>query len=95
MGFEVWQDAPMHLPAPWKLLSLAFLASAAVGCKASDGTAEAPQGSPTDPVTDCAKHGQVCKIDSSRLGVCTEVPEEKRDAVCQGAFPCLQCAPQH
>ena len=66
-----------------------------VGCESDSGEKQKPTGSPTDPVVDCEKHGQVCRIDSSRLGVCIEPKEPKRTELCQGRFPCLYCAPQH
>ena len=76
-------------------LSIAALAVLTMSCAKGTEESDKPSGTPTDPVTKCERHGQVCKMDSSRLGVCIEPREEVREKVCQGTFPCLQCVSQH
>jgi hypothetical protein len=49
-------------------------------------------GTPTNPVETCAKAGDVCRIDDSRLGVCVEGCDPKNEG-CEHA--CFTCAPQH
>lgn len=76
-------------------LVLFSLLVTAAGCESNSESERKPTGTPTDPVRECEKHGQVCRIDKSRLGVCMEPKEPQREAICQGRFPCLRCAPQH
>lgn len=64
-------------------------------CESGSDEPRKPEGTPTDPVMTCERHGQVCRIDSSRLGVCIEAKEENRQALCDGKYPCLQCTSQH
>lgn len=93
--FVVWHDAFMHRnPSKLRLL-IVMIGLLTASCESGSDEKQKPTGTPTDPVMECEKHGQVCRIDSSRLGVCITPTEEKRQAICEGRFPCLQCMPQH
>ncbi|MEZ4402379.1 MAG: hypothetical protein R3B06_20305 [Kofleriaceae bacterium] len=44
-----------------------------VGCGPGGSSSTGkPAGTPGDPVTVCERFGDVCRIDGSRLGVCTQ-----------------------
>jgi hypothetical protein len=55
------------------------------GCGRGAGGTEKAKGTSADPVEVCERLGDVCKLDSSRLGVCS--PPKEGTA--------LVCAPQH
>jgi hypothetical protein len=65
----------------------------AAGCQGRDGERQ-PSGAPTDPVEVCTRFGDVCRLDSARLGVCQHPSEWTRSA-CGGREPCFVCTPQH
>ncbi|ACY13805.1 hypothetical protein Hoch_1244 [Haliangium ochraceum DSM 14365] len=63
--------APYHVPMVQPVvlfLSLALAAGCGPGSQDSDAK---PTGTPTDPVEVCERLADVCRIDDSRLGVCT------------------------
>ena len=53
-----------------------------------------PTGTPTDPVEVCTRVGDVCRIDSARLGVCEARRQSAAEGRCEGEG-CFACAPQH
>jgi hypothetical protein len=63
------------------LVLIVVVAVAGCGRKASD----APKGTAANPVDTCERFGDVCKLDSSRLGVCS--PPKSGSG--------LVCTPQH
>jgi hypothetical protein len=72
--------------------ALFLLVVLVLGCPPADeGKSRTPAGTLTDPVDKCERAGDVCRIDDSRLGVCT-IPKDP--SVCEQQ-PCLICAPQH
>jgi hypothetical protein len=67
-----------------------------VACSSSsDSSKRKPAGTPTDPVAVCERIADVCRMDSSRLGVCTAPLAGTKPAVCEGGEPCLICMSQH
>lgn len=68
---------------------LGFAMALGIACSSGGGERE-PAGTPTDPVEVCDRPGAVCRIDGSRLGVCTA----DMTATC-GDGPCYACQPQH
>ena len=67
------------------LVFACLLAAAACGRGSSQGAKEKPKGTTTDPVEVCERFGDICKLDSARLGVCS--PPK--------AGTGLVCTPQH
>ncbi|HEY5945356.1 MAG TPA: hypothetical protein VIV40_07690 [Kofleriaceae bacterium] len=52
------------------MVRFAFVTLLVFGCGRSSGSK--PAGTTSDPVVTCTKYGDVCKLDKSRLGVCTQ-----------------------
>jgi hypothetical protein len=71
----------------------AALALALLGCSTEGGAPSKPTGAPSDPVAVCERLADVCKLDGSRLGVCTA--SDPAAPACQGRSPCFVCMPQH
>jgi hypothetical protein len=74
-------------------MALGLLAVAA--CNPSGSSERKPTGTPGDPVDVCERLADVCRLDSSRLGVCIAPPPGNPPASCEGRDPCFICAPQH
>ena len=51
------------------MLRAALVTGLMFGCGPTSSTGK-PAGTTSDPVVTCERFGDVCKIDSSRLGVC-------------------------
>jgi hypothetical protein len=51
-----------------------------LGCGRGSSASGPPAGTTSDPVTTCARVGDVCRIDQSQLGVCTH--DQARGIVC-------------
>ena len=66
------------------MLQRALIAGIVVAAACGPGSSAPPAGTPTDPVTVCARVADVCRLDGNRLGVCVQRPD--------GAFA---CASQH
>jgi hypothetical protein len=43
----------------------------------------------------CERIADVCRLDSSRLGVCIKAPPDAPTDACDGRTPCLICMSQH
>ena len=76
------------------IAGMLMMIAVAGGCTASSSEERAPAGTLTDPVEVCERLADVCRIDGSRLGVCTQV-EGAAAEKCAGRTPCLACVPQH
>jgi hypothetical protein len=77
------------------LAALVLALAAAIGCSSSGSTDRKPGGTPSDPVDVCERLGDVCKLDTSRLGVCNQPPAGSPPTVCAGREPCFICVSQH
>lgn len=68
-----------------------------VACKSSDSASgpREPAGTPSDPVTECKRVADVCRLDGSRLGVCTMASPDTAPEACAGRTPCILCMSQH
>lgn len=74
---------------------LAAIPCVIMSCESGPAKQHKPTGTPTDPVPLCERHGQVCRLDKSQLGVCVAAQSPEAKEKCEGRFPCLLCAPQH
>lgn len=86
----------MDDPRPrWRRHIATLVLAAAVACSSSGSTDRKPAGTPSDPVDVCERLGDVCKLDSSRLGVCNKPPGDSVPTACAGREPCFICVSQH
>jgi hypothetical protein len=68
------------------VVAVALVIAAIAGCgKKKAATSDRPAGTAADPVTVCERLADVCKLDGSRLGVCSA----------QKSGPGYVCASQH
>ena len=83
------------------VVAAALLAAVACSSKSSSDAPAAqaagakPTGTTGDPVTVCEHIGDLCRLDASRLGVCTAPAAGPPPAACAGRKPCVLCTPQH
>lgn len=76
-------------------LVLALGVLVALGCSGETTSNRSPAGTPTDPVEVCERLADVCRLETSKLGVCTQPMPGTEPASCAGRKVCLICAPQH
>lgn len=76
-------------------IALAAMALLAACSSSSDSSDRKPTGTPTDPVLVCERVADVCRLDGSRLGVCTAPPAGTTPEECAGRSPCFTCMSQH
>ena len=83
------------------VVAAALLAAVACSSKSSSdssstqGTQAKPAGTSDDPVTVCEHVGDLCRLDASRLGVCSMPTAGTSPPACAGRKPCVICMPQH
>jgi len=70
---------------PLQMMSLVVATVAVIGCGRGSGSSRKPAGTATDPVEVCERMADVCRLDRSRLGVCSP----------NRSGPGLTCMPQH
>lgn len=54
------------------MVRAALVIGVLLGCGPGSSSNSKPAGTTSDPVITCERFGDVCKIDQSRLGVCTQ-----------------------
>jgi len=78
-------------------VAVALIGAIACSSKSSESSSaqSKPAGTPTDPVLVCERVADVCRLDGSRLGVCTAPSAGTSPAACEGRKPCFICMSQH
>ena len=77
------------------LILAGLLVAACSSATSSDSSSqEAPAGTLADPVDECRRAADVCRLDGSRLGVCIQAAGASA-AACEDRTPCFVCMSQH